>query len=126
MIMGSKFRINKYSQVFNRVGTSYRGLEKFIIVYQFISFSSEENNSGFANVEFHEVRSAPTLYRINVRLKSIAFIRRFNDTEDFDIISEKKIPRVINYITHVIHEYVEKQRPQNRSLRNATQHYKRR
>jgi hypothetical protein len=36
------------------------------------------------------------LYRINVRLKSIAVVRRFNDTEDFDIISEKKIPRVVN------------------------------
>jgi hypothetical protein len=46
--------------------------------------------------------------------------------EDFDIISEKKITRVINYITQVIHEYVEKQRPQNRSLRNAREHYKRR
>jgi hypothetical protein len=82
-------------------------------------------NSGFANIEFHEVSSAPTLCRINVRLKSIAVVRRFNDTEDFDIISEKKKPRIINYITHVIHEYVEKQRPQNRSLRNAREHYKR-
>jgi hypothetical protein len=45
-------------------------------------------------------------------------------TEDFDIISEKKIPRVINYITQVIHEYVKKQRPQNRSLWNAREHYK--
>jgi hypothetical protein len=58
-----------------------------------------KKNSGFANIEFHEVSSAPTLYRINVRLKSIAVIRRFNDTDDFDIISEKKIPRVVNYIT---------------------------
>jgi hypothetical protein len=57
-------------------------------------------------------------------LKSIAVVRRFNDTEDFDIISEKKMHRVINYITQVIHEYVEKQRPQNRSLRNAREHYK--
>jgi hypothetical protein len=65
------------------------------------------------------------LYRINVRLKSIAVVRRFNDTEDFDIISEKEIPRIINYITQVIHEYVEKQRSQNRSLRNAREHYKR-
>jgi hypothetical protein len=46
--------------------------------------------------------------------------------EDFDIISEKKIPRVINYITQVIHEYVEKQRPQNRYLQNTRVHYKRR
>jgi hypothetical protein len=29
-------------------------------------------------------------------LKSIAVVRRFNDTEDFDIINEKKITRVIN------------------------------
>jgi hypothetical protein len=46
--------------------------------------------------------------------------------EDSDIISEKNIPRVNNYITQDIHEYVEKQRPQNRSLWNARQHYKRR
>jgi hypothetical protein len=66
------------------------------------------------------------LYKINVRLKLIAVVRRFNDTEDFDIFSEKKIPRVINYSIHIIHEYVEKQRPQNKSLRNAREHYKRR
>jgi serine protease inhibitor len=59
-------------------------------------------------------------------LKSIGVVRRFNDTEDFDNISEKKMPRVINYITQVIHEYVEKQRPQNKSLLNAREHYKRR
>jgi hypothetical protein len=59
-------------------------------------------------------------------LKSFAVVRRFNDTEDFDIISEKKMPRVINCITQVIYEYVEKQRPQNRSLQNAREHYKRR
>jgi hypothetical protein len=44
-------------------------------------------------------------------LKSIAVVRRFTNTEDFFIISEKKIPRVINYVTQVIHEHVEKQRP---------------
>jgi hypothetical protein len=86
MIMELKFRINKYSQVFNRVGTSYTGLKKFIIVNQCISFSSERNNSGFVNTEFHEVSNAPILYRINVRLKSIAAVRRFNDTEASDII----------------------------------------
>jgi hypothetical protein len=58
-------------------------------------------------------------------LKSIAVVRRCNDTEEFDIISEKNIPRVINYITQVIHEYAEKQRPQNGSLRNTREHYKR-
>jgi hypothetical protein len=94
MIMELKFRINKYSQVFNRVGTSFWGLTKFTIVNQFISFSWEGNNSGFANIEFYEVISAPALYRINVRLKSIAVVRRFNDTEDSDIISEKLITRV--------------------------------
>jgi hypothetical protein len=97
--MESKFRINKYSQVFNRVGTSYRGLAKFIILNQCISFSWKRNNSGFTGIEFHEVSSVPTMYRINVRLKSIAVVRRFNDTEDFNIISENKITRYLNYIT---------------------------
>jgi hypothetical protein len=104
--MELNFRINKNSQAFNGVSTSYRGLAKFIIINQCISFPWEGNNSGFANIAFHEVSSAPTLYRINVRLKSIAVIRRFDDTEDFDIISEKKIPRVLYIITQVIHEYV--------------------
>jgi hypothetical protein len=31
--------------------------------------------------------------------------------EDFDIIIKKKIPSGVNYITQVIHEYDEKQRP---------------
>jgi hypothetical protein len=99
MIIESKFRINKNSQVFNKVGTSYRGLKKFIIINQCISFSWEVNNAGFGNIDFHEVSSVPTLYRINVRLKMIGDVRRFNDTGDFDIISEKKTPRIINYIT---------------------------
>jgi hypothetical protein len=59
----------------------------------------EKDNSGFTNVGFHEVSSAPTLYRINVMLQHIAVVRIFNDTEDFGIISKKKIPRVVNCIT---------------------------
>jgi hypothetical protein len=33
-----KFGINKYSQVFNRVGPGYGGLAKFIIIDQCVGF----------------------------------------------------------------------------------------
>jgi hypothetical protein len=36
VVMKMKFSINKYSQVFNRVGPGYRGLTKFIIVDQYV------------------------------------------------------------------------------------------
>lgn len=62
------------------------------------NFSWEGNYAGFTNVEFHEVRSGPALYKINVRLNLITVVWRFNDTEDFDTMSKKKIPKVINYI----------------------------
>jgi hypothetical protein len=64
MIMEVKFRISKYSKVFNRVGTGKRGLTKFIIVDQYVSFSWERFKK--KNTEFHEVSSAPALYRISV------------------------------------------------------------
>jgi hypothetical protein len=65
MIMKMKFRIKKYSQVFNRVGPGYRGLTKFIIIDQYVDFPGGLNFS-FADVEFHIVSSAPNLYRVHV------------------------------------------------------------
>jgi hypothetical protein len=44
MVTKMKFRISKYSQVFNRVGLGYGGLAKFIIVYQYIGFPAEGYN----------------------------------------------------------------------------------
>jgi hypothetical protein len=38
MIMEMKFRINKYSQVFNIVGTGYRGMTKFTYVGKSVVF----------------------------------------------------------------------------------------
>jgi hypothetical protein len=47
----------------------YRGLAKFIIVEQCIGFPGEGYNFNSIDVEFHTVSNAPTLYRVNVRLK---------------------------------------------------------
>jgi hypothetical protein len=44
MFMEMKFRINKYSQVFYRLGPGYRGLTKFIIVDQYTGFPGEGYN----------------------------------------------------------------------------------
>jgi hypothetical protein len=63
-----KFRINKYSQVFNRVGPRYEGLAKFIIVGQYFGFPGEGYNFSFTDAEFRTVSNAPTLYRVNIRL----------------------------------------------------------
>jgi hypothetical protein len=70
ILMEMKFSINKYSKVFYRVGPGYRGLAKFIIkISTLVGFPGERYNFSFTDVEFHAVISAPTLYRINVRLK---------------------------------------------------------
>jgi hypothetical protein len=45
--------------------------------------------------------------------------------EDFDVVSKKKIPGMVNGIAQVINEYIEKQRPQDRSLQNTRRHNKR-
>jgi hypothetical protein len=68
MAMKIKFIIVKYSQVFNRVGPGYGGLVKFKIVGQYVGFPGEGCNFSFTEAEFHTVRSAPTLYRVDVRL----------------------------------------------------------
>jgi hypothetical protein len=66
MVMEMKFIINKYSQVFYRVGPGYRELTKFLIV-KYFGFPREVYNFRFTDVEFHTVSNAPTLYRV-VRL----------------------------------------------------------
>jgi hypothetical protein len=53
MVMQMKFSVNKYSQVFYRVGPGYRGLAKFIIVDQSLGFPGEGYNFSFTDVEFN-------------------------------------------------------------------------
>jgi hypothetical protein len=65
MVMKVKFRIKKYSQVFNRIGPGYGGLTKFIIIDQCVGFHGEGYNFSFTDVEYHIVGSAPTLYGVN-------------------------------------------------------------
>jgi hypothetical protein len=69
VVMEMEFNVNKYSQVFYSVGPGYRGLTKFIVVDQYVGFPGEGYNFSFTDVECHRVSSAPTLYRVNVRLK---------------------------------------------------------
>jgi hypothetical protein len=59
VVMEMKFRIKKYSQVFNG------GLTKFIIIDQYVGFPGEGYNFSFTDVEYPIVGSAPTLYRVN-------------------------------------------------------------
>jgi hypothetical protein len=87
MALKMKFRVNKYSQVFNRVGPGYVRLAKFININQYVSFPGGYNFSSTA-VEFHTVSSAPTLYRVNVRVQYIAVFRRFDGSVDSDIVSK--------------------------------------
>jgi hypothetical protein len=65
--MKIKFSVNKYSQVFIRVGPGYGGLAKFIIIDQSVGFPGGYNFS-FTDAKFHTIISAPTLHRDNVRL----------------------------------------------------------
>jgi hypothetical protein len=69
MVMEMKFCIKKYSQVFYRVGPGYSVLTKFIIVDQYVGFPGEGYNFSFTAAEFHTVSNAPTLNRVNVKLK---------------------------------------------------------
>jgi hypothetical protein len=68
IIMEMKFHINKYSEVFYRVGPDYRGLAKIVIVNEHVGFPREGYYLHFTGVEFHTVSNAPTLYRVDVRL----------------------------------------------------------
>jgi hypothetical protein len=69
MVMELEFCINKYPEVFHRVGPVYRRLAEFIAVDKYICFPREGYNFSFTDVEFHAVSNASTLYRVNVRLK---------------------------------------------------------
>jgi hypothetical protein len=69
VVMEIKFSVNKHSQAFYRIGPSYRGLAKFIIIDQHVGFPGEGYGFSFTDVEFHTVTNAPTFYRVNVRLK---------------------------------------------------------
>jgi hypothetical protein len=89
VVMEMKHGINKYSEVFYRVCPGYGGLSKFIIIEQYVGFPGEGHNFSFTDVEFHTVSSAPTLYRVNVRLKYIAVLRRFDSSVNCDIVSKK-------------------------------------
>jgi hypothetical protein len=68
VVMKLKFGIKKYSYVLNRIGPGYGVLTKFIIIDQYVGFPGEGYNFSFTDVELHIVNSAPTLYRVNVRL----------------------------------------------------------
>lgn len=50
MIMKIKFRIKKYSQVFNSVSMWYSGLSTFTLVDQEVLFSREGCNFSFINI----------------------------------------------------------------------------
>jgi hypothetical protein len=69
VVMKMKFIVVKYFQVFNRVGPGYCELVKFTIIDQHVGFPGEEYNFSFTDAEFHTISSAPTVYRVNVRLQ---------------------------------------------------------
>jgi hypothetical protein len=89
MVMDMKFGINKYSEIFYRVGPVYKRLAKTVVVDQFVGFLRYGYNFSFTDAEFHTVSNAPTLYRVNVRLKQIAALRKFNASMDVDIFSKR-------------------------------------
>jgi hypothetical protein len=68
VVINVKFSVSKYTQILVESVRVYGGLAKFIIIDQYVSFPEEGYNSTFAGVEFHIVSSAPTLYRVKVRL----------------------------------------------------------
>jgi hypothetical protein len=44
VVMEMEFNVNKYSQVFYRVGPGFRGLSKFRVVDQYVGFPGEGYN----------------------------------------------------------------------------------
>jgi hypothetical protein len=67
----------------------------------------EKEITGFTDVQFHKVSSAPTLYGIDVRLKWTTAVWRSDSAEDFDVVSKKKIPGMVNGTAQVVNEYIE-------------------
>jgi hypothetical protein len=89
LVMEMEFNVNIYSQVFYSVSPGYRGLTKFIVVDQYVRFPGKRYNLSFTDVEFHRVSNAPTLYRVNVRLKKMAVLRRINGSVNADVVSKE-------------------------------------
>lgn len=56
-----------------RAGTVYRGLTKLNLVGKYVSLPCEGRNFSFTNIEYHIISSAPTSYRIDIRLKQIRY-----------------------------------------------------
>jgi hypothetical protein len=51
------------------------------------------------------------LYGIDVRLKYTTVVWRSDSAEDFDVISKKKIPGMLNGSAQVVNEYIESRGP---------------
>jgi hypothetical protein len=66
VVMEMEFNVNKYSQVFHRVGPGYRELKKFIVVDQYVGFPGEGCNFSFTEFEFHTV----TMHQPGIELMS--------------------------------------------------------
>jgi hypothetical protein len=88
VVIKMKFNINKYSQVFNRVGPGYGGLADLIIIDQYVGFPGERYNFSFTDVEFHTISSALTLCRVNIKTVVDYSVERFDGSVDFDIVSK--------------------------------------
>jgi hypothetical protein len=73
-----KLRIEKYSQIFNRVSTGHSGLKNVIIVDQIFSFPTDGYNLSFINIPFHMLRSERTSYQMYIRFQNITVFRRVN------------------------------------------------
>jgi hypothetical protein len=65
------------------------------------------------------------LYRLNVRLKYTAVPRRFNSSVNFDILSKIQTLRVDNCTAYIVNKHIEEQGPQDRSVRNTGENFKR-
>jgi hypothetical protein len=74
MIMEMKLRIQRYSQVFKRVGMGYKELT-FVFVHQNVSFFFWKRVSELVNAEFHIVSRASASYKITVRSQQTTNVR---------------------------------------------------
>jgi hypothetical protein len=70
----------------------------------------EGNNPSLADVQFHAVRSTPSLYTFDIALQQSAVISRTDSTKNFDIISKQQVSGVLNYNADVINRYTEKKK----------------
>jgi hypothetical protein len=58
--------VDKYSKVFYTVGPGYRRLAKLIIIKKYVSFPGKRYDLSFADVEFHTISNASTLYIMKI------------------------------------------------------------